>query len=132
MTIDNFSAGEVLDQYRLNEIVTEVNDLTEFNEWQIVPLENGWTNYGGPHIPFAFFKDDNNVVYLRGLIRYGTIGSVPCATLPVGFRPAYRVLAQGYTNSGDGRIDVLPDGRILMLGADSAWTSLDDISFRTI
>lgn len=132
MAIQEFNSGDVLDELRLNEIVDDVNELTDPNPWQVVPFQNGWVNYGSGYSPFGFFKDDNGVVHLRGLITNGASGSTyASATLPLGYRPPYRVLAQGQNSGGSVRIDINTSGQIIMYNTGSGWVSLECISFRS-
>ena len=54
--------------------------------WTPATLLNGWTNYDVNTYPAAAYRKVNDLVYLRGLVRNGTIGASGF-NLPVGYRP---------------------------------------------
>ena len=93
-------------------------------------LQNGWHNYGNTYNNAGFFKDSQGTVYLKGLVRSGNKNAI--FTLPAGYRPAARELFWTCTNPHKiGRVDVLPDGRILPINVNNGWVSLDGLSFRS-
>lgn len=100
------------------------------DNWSGVSLENGWANYGGGYNDPGYYKDRQGVVHLRGLVKGGASGEKPIFTLPEGCRPPGRELR--VIQSGDklGRVDITADGRVLPYSVNSAWVSLDGISFR--
>jgi Tfp pilus assembly protein PilV len=101
--------------------------------WTNCLLENGWVNYGSGHAAAQFYKSPSNVVTIKGLVRNGTVtnGTRICQ-LPEGYRPDSRLIFQVAENgSTAGRIDVTPDGQILVVAADTGWTNLSTISFPT-
>jgi DNA-binding beta-propeller fold protein YncE len=103
--------------------------ILEQEAWQTPVFENGWVNYSGTYNDAGYFKDSVGVVHLRGLVKNGTIGQT-IFTLPVGYRPAARGIFPSVSNSVPGRIDVLPDGRVIPLAGNSVWLSLEGITFR--
>lgn len=54
--------------------------------WQTPTLTNSWTAFGGSFAPPRYMRK-NGIVYLKGMIASGAIGST-AFTLPTGFRPA--------------------------------------------
>jgi hypothetical protein len=54
-------------------------------------FQGGWTNYGGGRATAGFFKDQQNIVYLKGSITGGASGTV-AFTLPAEYRPASTLL----------------------------------------
>lgn len=98
----------------------------------IIPIFPDWADYGGGYGPAAYYKSTDGRVYLRGLVSGGPCGlGWSIAVLPASFRPAGRRLFTSISNDALVRIDVLADGSIVPLaGCDTAWVSLDNISFR--
>lgn len=99
--------------------------------WADCGLQNGWTNYGGGHATATFTRTTSDVIMLKGLVRNGstTTGDVIC-TLPVGYRPNYRLLfavAMGGTIVG--RIDIDTSGNVIYMYGNNSWVSLSSISF---
>ena len=98
-------------------------------------LQNGWQNFGGGYTPSGFYKDKENVVRFRGLIRSGsTTNTVVLFTLPVGYRPTAGISMFTVINgTGFGRIDVFPSGNVTLVnGISNEYLSLDGISFRVL
>lgn len=54
--------------------------------WTPATLTNGWVNYDVNTYPAAAYRKVNDLVYLRGLVRNGTIGASGF-NLPPGYRP---------------------------------------------
>lgn len=102
--------------------------------WQDAALTPGiWVNYGSGYNNAQFYKDHMSIVHLRGLIRtlLPTVGrDTLMFTLPEGYRPANRQLHVIQQNETVGRVDILPDGRVLAMTVAGGWWSLDSISFR--
>src|SRR5713226_3483177 len=53
--------------------------------WTDATLANGWVTWGTPY-PTPGFRKIGDQVFLRGLIKSGTIG-LAAFTLPLGYRP---------------------------------------------
>jgi hypothetical protein len=126
------------------KIITTYQSLLK-NDWKAVYngdfwnlFQNGWRNYGYSFNPAQYRKDKDGIVWLRGLVKGGTIPSagnnfyVPLFTLPEGYRPANRQLhGVCVAEFQMGRIDVLPDGNVTLVQAsNNNWLSLEGISFR--
>lgn len=102
--------------------------------WIDLPLQNGWTNYGGQW-ETAQYRRVNGIVYLKGLIKPGTTTTqTVIATLPAGFRPKDDSHID-MANSADtmGRINIWSStGEIRVNGYTAAtWWSLANIQFPT-
>lgn len=54
--------------------------------WNAVTYQNSWVDFGSTFAPAKYMRK-NGVVYLKGFVKNGALGS-PCFTLPAGFRPA--------------------------------------------
>jgi type II secretory pathway pseudopilin PulG len=97
--------------------------------WTAAPYQNNWVDYGG----FAgggFTKTASGMIALHGLVKGGSPNTI--FTLPPGYRPAnillFIVVAYNGGNSF-GRVDVNPDGTVVMSLATNGWVSLDGINF---
>lgn len=102
-----------------------------------LPLNAPWANYGGGFAGAAYYRSVEGIVWLRGLVKTGTIGST-IATLPVGYRPAGKRMFQvGGAGTGDAscRVDVMDDGSIIMRAVNGLasgavpYVSLSGIAF---
>jgi Tfp pilus assembly protein PilV len=101
--------------------------------WTNLTLQSGWVSYDGGSFfsPPQYTKGADNIVRLRGLIKGGsTANGTLVANLPAGFRPKDRTLLGSVCNPNVYcRIDVLSNGNVELSLADSAWTSLDSVTF---
>ena len=52
--------------------------------------------------------------------------------LPIGYRPVGRELLACIGGNAAARIDILVDGNVYMIAGNSAWISLDGLTFRTV
>lgn len=123
--------------------------------WITPTLLNGWIPYGAGYTTPAY-RRKNGIVYLRGLIRSGTVGSsTPFFVLPSGFRPpssTYHIytgtvggITSGAASTGTAHTHTSTNhgGRINIGGSSASsdgyvttespigngWVSLDGISF---
>lgn len=90
-------------------------------------LINNWANYGSWG-GAGYFKDSNNVVHLRGLIKDGTVPSA-AFVLPAGYRPGAQTLFMTMANGAVARVDVETGGNVYMHTGNNAYWSLDGITF---
>lgn len=103
--------------------------------WTSYDLMNNWVDYSPTFAPHAFTRTKDGVVVLKGLIKNGTASwDTPIFTLPVGYRPAYRLIfyVGSYNSSlgsGYGRIDVLTNGEVRFMQGTANWISMDSIKF---
>ncbi|EQC50352.1 hypothetical protein M899_2545 [Bacteriovorax sp. BSW11_IV] len=109
----------------------EIHKIPTLESWQSPTFQNSWTNYNNGYSPAGYYKDNNGIVHLRGLITGGTF--VTCAfTLPTGYTPAYRILQSVQTDPNTiGRMDILTNGCVQPTSGSNVWISLEGISFRT-
>ena len=89
---------------------------------------NSWVNYGGVYNTAAFRKTTERVVYIKGLVKDGTIGNVPIFTLPAGYRPVAETVKSTISNGAVGRIDITANGEVRAKIGNNAYISID-ISF---
>lgn len=98
--------------------------------WSSVVFQNGWQNYGGVWATAQYYRDREGRVHLKGLIRSGTIGTT-AFNLPAQYRPAQQLLFDAISNNGQGRVEILTNGNVLISTVSSnVYVSLDGISFR--
>lgn len=129
----NVGIGTGAPQARLQ--VAGGETLLEQEDWSNPSFQNGWVNYGSGYLNAGYFEDSLGVVHLRGLVRNGTFGEVSGTifTLPVGYRPAGRVIFSVMTSpNAAGRVDVLPTGDVRAIAGSSGYLSLEGISFRAL
>ena len=98
--------------------------------WSNITLQNSWVVYPGFTTP-QYIKMNDGVVHLKGLIRSGTLtNGTNLTVLPVGFRPLERKIFAVPAANTHCRVDVVPDGTVVILGCTSnAWLSLDSVNF---
>ena len=102
-----------------------------FHVWNPIPFVNSWVNYDSGYNPGGYYRDNNGIVHLRGLIKSGTNDSI--CTLPAGYRPGYRILTNGHTNyTGACRVDIKTDGLVTLEHStySNTWLCLDGIHFK--
>lgn len=102
--------------------------------WISPTLGNSWVNFGGSYTTAGYYKDNEGIVRLRGVIKNGTL-STAIFTLPVGFRPAAQHYFISVGGAGLSAVLVGSDG-VVQVGAyiasgTNAYVSLDQISFST-
>ena len=99
--------------------------------WTLLPLLNGWAQYGAPYASGSYTKDSLGVVHLKGLLNPGGRGADIIGVLPVGFRPL--VGSRWFTGVSEGAggtdIQIDPDGTITAFNVGGGFVSLDVISF---
>ena len=120
--------------YRLYGSVTTINgwNLISGVPVTFIPtLLNNWVNYNDGFTTSGYWKDSNNQVHLRGLIKSGTVadGTV-IFTLPQGFRPLQKEMFIVFISGGGyGRVDVYDNGSVVAKIVNATYTSLSGISF---
>jgi len=99
-------------------------------QWAPLSLVNNWTNYSQVFASAGYTKTSTGLVVLKGLVMNGVVGcTTPIATLPIGYRPAGKLIFMNSSNSAMGRLDVDLDGQIRACTGSNAWFSLDGIKF---
>jgi hypothetical protein len=95
-------------------------------------FQNAWTNFGGGRATAGFFKDQQNIVYLKGSITGGSNGTT-AFTLPAGYRPAATLLLPVASGSGlivTATLDSSGGLSPFCSGGCSGSIGLDGLSFR--
>ncbi len=93
-------------------------------------FENGWVNYSATFNSCQFYKDLFSNIYLRGMVRSGTVGQ-DIFTLPREFRPMKKYLFDVQSDDALGRVDITNNGKVTATNGNNAWLSLDGIMFST-
>jgi hypothetical protein len=105
------------------------------DQWITPVMQNGWVGYGpntgGWYTPPGYWKDNDGVVHLRGMIRGGSSAGAAMFTLPAGYRPPKIMM---WFAGSDGtlpcRIDIQETGVVnCVAGFGTSWDSLDGINF---
>jgi hypothetical protein len=109
------------------------------------PYKNVWHHRttGEAFGPVRFYRDRTGIVRMRGLARCNDIigtNNSPCVDrgdevvlkLPPGYRPENRMVIPTEANYHHQRIDVLPDGSVLIINSANAsdFLAFDVVSFR--
>lgn len=111
--------------------------------WNECPnISSGWDYYGtltgdNSFNTLGYTRTVSGAVGLKGLIRGGSFGTVVC-NLPVGFRPAQRIIFNAPCASSSPascRVDINSNGDVYMTtgtgSGSNGWVSLDGIIFMT-
>lgn len=103
-------------------------------DWRDAELKNGWLAYGNGFDNPGFYKTDNGLVSLRGVIASGTVTSgTVLFTLPAEYRPENANMFVTVSNAGAsdiiGRVDVMPNGDVVIQDGGNTFLSLDGVHF---
>lgn len=106
-------------------------------QWITPALLNGWVPYGAA-FPIGYSKDDAGNVWIKGLVKGGTVSNNPetgvIFVLPKGYRPAeqksFSVRSDTTSQSVLGAIILEPDGRVRAFAGSNVLLSLSEVSFR--
>lgn len=97
------------------------------------PLQANWTNYGSEFEIAGYYMDKEKRVHLRGLV-YNDINAQ--GTVIFNLPSAYRPQANGQlifvvmNQNGVGRLDVKPNGDVVLEQGINGWVSLSGVSWR--
>jgi hypothetical protein len=99
--------------------------------WTAPTFENNWVNYDiNVFNPTGYYKDTSGRVYLRGLIKAGTVGNnIAVFTLPAGYRPYKQCIFIVDATGAYGRVDIFENGKVIVLVGNNTYVTLDGISF---
>ena len=98
---------------------TFLEELVNIQEWQEIGVgnapafENSWINFvtSGEQATAAFYKDSFGRVYIKGLVKSGTINT-DIFTLPTGYIPSERIHLGTMSNSAYGTLRIDTDGAV--------------------
>lgn len=97
--------------------------------WIAPTMQNGWITFDTTFNPPGYYKDSLGIVHLRGMMKSGTL-NVTAFTLPVGYRPAFKVLMATISNQALGRLDVTTDGMVIPNMGSNIYFTLDNLRFK--
>lgn len=110
----------------------EVGDTSSFTDnYEAIPgFANSWVNYNATtHARAAFRKDRYGRVYLKGLVKDGTIGAA-IVNLPAGYRPQRELHHEVSCNGARGELVVQASGAVLANAGNNTYFSMN-FSFET-
>jgi hypothetical protein len=131
----NYSYTSAQCVLRTGFIVTDVWSpwvkIGQNEDWIAPSLQNSWVNYEGGHANVGYFKDNNNIVHLKGWIKSGTTGySYAIFTLPQYYRPSEVFEQFCLSNNTVGILQIGTNGNVVLGVGSNTYVSLDGISFR--
>lgn len=91
-------------------------------------FSNSWLNYGSGYAPVSYRKGADGRVYLRGLVKSGTIG-LAAFTLPSGYRPTYPQSFVVETNGAAGFVFIATDGTVVPSAGNNGYVYLNPVAF---
>jgi hypothetical protein len=114
----------------VSSVWTLVGNTGTDTAWTAPTLVSGWVNFGAPWETAGYMRR-GGVVYLRGLIRNGTVTTgTTIFTLPAGFRTNSDTHFDVSTNGLHGELNVFADGRVTTnVGISTSWVSLRGVIF---
>jgi hypothetical protein len=97
-------------------------------------MQNNWSDYGNGYNTAGYTKTSDGLVVLKGLLKRSgaVVSGETIFTLPVGYRPPFGYNFGVASSSISGRINIMPDGRVIAsTSIDAGWASLETISFHS-
>lgn len=92
---------------------------------------NGWSSYVGVSgYEGASFYQDNERVFLQGMVVGGTVGAT-IFTLPPAYRPVAQLLFPVLANGVLQTLAIQSSGNVILLAGSNVNVSLSGVSFRT-
>jgi len=99
--------------------------------WTPVTFQNGWVNFAAGSNACQYRKEGDRV-FLRGMMKSGTLGNVIAFALPAGFRPPADVYLATVSNALFGYCNILAaDGGFRPQAVNASWVSIE-CSFSTV
>lgn len=99
--------------------------------WIAAEMLNGWVafeNTVGGYGAAGFKKNGKNEVKFKGVVRDGNT-ALPMFPLPAGYRPKEKIGLTCTTATGNGRLDITPDGFVYLAVGSNIYATLDGLSF---
>jgi hypothetical protein len=108
---------------------SEASVWTEIGAADAPTFEGAWGNLSASWTSTAFYIAPGGMVHLKGVASGGAVpGNV--YRLPVGYRPRRTLLADAISNNLQGRFDIQSDGYVRATVGNTAWISMDLMSFQ--
>lgn len=124
-------------------LVTASIAVQPMDGWHVVggasepPFQNSWTNFGSGYAVAGFRKDPQGRVYLRGMIKSGSVNAV-AFTLPAGYRPPATLYVTASVSISPTvypcNLYIEPNGQVGIYPGTTgtpSWVSLDGAFFDT-
>lgn len=137
LTLPTVSLGMTGYQYRAvatspNETATSAAATLTVTVWGNIDFLNGYSNFLGTYSTAGYTRTTAGVVMLKGMIKKSSAvaaGDV-IGNVPVGSRPSGILIFQTSTNANiASRVDVYPNGDVIIQGGDAGWISLEGINY---
>jgi hypothetical protein len=119
----------VNDRNLKRDIVSIRNADKSLPDWITLTLIGAWAWFGLPEEVPAAWRDSSGIVYLRGVIKSGTIPS-NVAILPVGLRPGGKKRFSVVSNNAFGYVYITSDGVITLGAGSNVYVDLAGVCFR--
>lgn len=140
-TIDGAATRVLYNQYDQITVVSTgtkwdvVSRINKGEPWIAPTLLSGWLNYGAPEANAGYYRHENNIVRMRGLIKSGTIAAAAViCTLPVGYRPSVNTRCPVESNNANtistGWLLMRPNGELIVDNVAGNTSLSLDLSFR--
>src|SRR5881227_1478499 len=98
-------------------------------DWITPALSSPWVNFGGTEDTVGYWRDSSGIVYLKGVIKSGTIPSA-IFFLPDGLKPLAIRRFPVYSNGALGFVTVAADGQVTVISGSNVSVELSSINFR--
>lgn len=106
--------------------------LDQQEPWSPLTFTAGWADLSNTYSPAGSFRDALGLIHLRGVVVRTSGVSVTIGTLPVAHRPATIKIFSVVSNNVFARVDVQPDGPVVLTGGSpGTFVSLDGIAYDT-
>lgn len=95
--------------------------------WHTAPFKNGWVDYGSTFATAGFRRAPGGVVYVRGVVKNGTLGTGSTGVvfqLPVDCRPKKTLIFATSSNAQFGEIRIDGSGNVYASVGSPTWISL--------
>lgn len=101
--------------------------------WGNIDFLNGYSDFApGSYSTIGYTRTTAGVVMLKGMVKKSSavVSGDVIGVLPANSTPSGILVFQTSTNPGQGsRIDIYPNGNIVVVGGDAGWISLEGITF---
>jgi hypothetical protein len=92
---------------------------------------NGWNNLGSGNATCQYYKDNYNVIHLKGVIYGGAVGTSIFTLQQYYYSTTEKFIFTVPTQNGFGTVEVQKDGKVVFTAGDpTGYVSLCGISFR--
>lgn len=135
-----FNPEDVIKSSEINANFAELKEKTDLvdggadSDYITPTFNNSWVNYSSTYNSTGYFKDNDGVVHLKGLVKNGTVGTNASTCnifiLPVGYRPSAITILAVVSNNAIGQARVWDTGEVVAYAGSNSWFSLDGISFK--